>query len=130
MRARKRCTCWRLKGTISFLNTSKPTGQQSTMDSHPRKFTFQVKSDLLKRRLRSSLRSSAGSTNRKFLSDLGRAFRWRPTTKKASTRPDSVAGVGGLELANVIFGKVLKYWPNCFWFYGPSCLVNGSFTGN
>src|SRR6516225_8966973 len=70
MRARKRYTSWRLKGTISFLNTSKPTGQQSTMDSHPRKFPFQAKSDLLKRRLRSSLRSSAGSTNRKLLSDL------------------------------------------------------------
>src|ERR1700730_7669395 len=97
MRARNRYTSWRLKGTISFLNTSKPTGQQSTMDSHPRKFTFQVKSDLLKRRLRSSLRSSAGSTNRKFLSDLGRAFRWRPTTKKASTRPDSVAEAAGFE---------------------------------
>jgi hypothetical protein len=29
---------------------------------------------------------------------IGRPFRWRPTTKKTSTRPDSVAGVRGLEL--------------------------------
>src|ERR1700730_18504497 len=31
-------------------------------------------------------------------------------------RPDSVAGLRGLELANVIFGKPLKYWPNSLWF--------------
>src|ERR1700736_5916767 len=27
-----------------------------------------------------------------------------------------VAGLRGLELANVIFGKPLKYWPNSLWF--------------
>src|ERR1700732_2104237 len=29
-------------------------------------------------------------------------FRWRPRTKKTSTRPDSVAGLRGLEPADVI----------------------------
>jgi hypothetical protein len=28
---------------------------------------------------------------------LSRPFRWRPTTKKTSTRPDSVAGLRGFE---------------------------------
>jgi|ERR1700726_2469956 hypothetical protein len=27
-----------------------------------------------------------------------------------------VAGLRGLELANIIFGKPLKYWPNSLWF--------------
>ena len=52
---------------------------------------------------------------------IGRPFRWRPTTKKTSTRPDSVAGLRGLELANVIFGKPLEYWPNSLWFQRTLC---------
>jgi hypothetical protein len=37
-----------------------------------------------------------------FIGALSRPFRWRPTTNKTSTRPDSVAGLRGLEPADVI----------------------------
>jgi hypothetical protein len=41
---------------------------------------------------------------------------WKPLGEAGLAQTDSVAGVRGLELANVIFSKLLKYWPNCFWF--------------
>jgi len=38
------------------------------------------------------------------------------TTGLRAWRPDCVAGLGGLELANVTFGKPLKYCPYSLWF--------------
>src|SRR3984893_13448341 len=56
---------------------------------------------------RNSINSSAFATRRRYLAL--RVLRWRPTTKKTSTRPDSVAGLRGFEPSNVRLTKCLAH---------------------
>jgi hypothetical protein len=49
---------------------------------------------------------------------LSRTPRAAPKERGAGSKIplDNPSPIQGLELANVVFGKPLKYWTNCFWF--------------